>query len=121
METIFTFKEQIGKRGYYAELSIRVEKKRSINNYPQIIFNGLNKENEEWISAFRFGADLFLEKHWKETSDILVIIDYFFWYPRDTTMMVTAFVMYNALCQIYDIKLNKIIFDKEQECFLVTP
>jgi len=49
MESTNIFKELIGKRGYYAELSILVERKIPIKNYPQIIFNGLNKEYSDKI------------------------------------------------------------------------
>ncbi len=110
------FRKVVKNRGYFGGLRIEIQELNSSKRVSELIIN--HKVESEWISPLYFGAELFFEKFWsKNNLNLQVVILEWNWLPEDTTIPVASYLMFEALCQAYEIEQDIFIYDEVNNIF----
>lgn len=110
----YTFKKQIGNKGFYAGVDFEVKTIERTEN--ELTFQYL--ADGQWRLACEMGFRLFYDYYTKQRSGGLkLIIHDVKWMPVDTNNLIMLFATVKALCEHFEVEIKDLGFEEARGVF----
>lgn len=115
MKKKYIFKKQINNKGFFAGIELEATLENDLNQLGNdFIFEAFD---ERWKSSCKIGVELFYDYFIFDNKILKVRIINIDWMPIDTTKVIIIYSTIEALCEIFNIENDKIIFNVKDETF----